>query len=116
MENKFAPMSLKIPLVTSHEEALKKIKPITSKMRKEFQVTYATYVLAMCMGYFMPAWLVKISADVLTRPQTIAFSNIPGILRPISYKGTETIGQHTTFIAMGRCAITICLMSYCNDI
>ena len=85
-------------------------------MKREFTVTYATYVLSMCMGYFMPAWLAKISGDTLTKPMTLAFSNIPGITKRIRFRDVETIGQTTTFICAGRIAISICLMSYCENI
>ena len=116
LENKFSPMQIAIPLDTSHEEALKKIKPITGKMRREFTATYATYALALCIGYVMPAWLAKINGDTLTKPMTLAFSNIPGILKRIHFRDTETLGQITTFICAGRCGISICLMSYCDQI
>ena len=88
MENKFAPMAIKIPLENSHKEALKKIRPITGKMKREFTFTYASYVCCMCVGYFLPAFFAKILGDAMTKPMTLAFSNIPGILRPMQYKGT----------------------------
>lgn len=116
LENKFSPMPVKLPLCSDPEESLKKVKPVTSKMRTDFKKTYATYVIAICIGYFMPAWMAKINCDVLTKPVTLAFSNIPGILKRIKYKDIETLGQFTTFICAGRCAISICLMSYCENI
>ena len=91
LENKFAPMPVKIPLELDLEEALKKMKPVSGKMRKDFKVTYATYVLAMLMGYLTPAWLAKIGGDSLSKPLTLSFSNIPGVLRPLHFKDTYTI-------------------------
>ena len=116
LENKFAPMLLKLPLCSDHEESLKKVKPVTGRIRTDFKKTYATYFITLCIGYIMPAWLVRINCDVLTKPVTLAFSNIPGILKRIKYKDIETLGQFTTFICAGRCAISICLMSYCEHI
>ena len=34
----------------------------------------------------------------------------------IKYKDVETLGQCTCFIAAGRCAISVCLLSYCENI
>ena len=88
LENKFAPMPVKIPLDTDLEQALKKMKPVAGKMRRDFKVTYAAYILASLMGVLIPAWLCKIAGDNLSKPLTLSFSNIPGILRPIRYKDT----------------------------
>ena len=60
----------------------------------------------------MPAFLAKILGDNMTKPFTLAFSNIPGIIQPISTKGMKTTGQLTSFISVGRCAVSIILMSY----
>ena len=116
LENKFSPMPIKLPLHSDHEESLKLVKPVTSKMRSDFKKTYATYFIAICIGYFMPAWLARINCDILSKPVTLAFSNIPGILKKIKYKDVETLGQCTCFVAAGRCAISVCLMSYCENI
>ena len=83
-------MPIKMPLELDHEEALKKMKPVSGKMRRDFKVTYATYVMAMMMGFFLPAWMCKIGGDNLSKPLTLSFSNIPGILRPIHFKDTKT--------------------------
>ena len=80
LENKFSPMPVKLPICSDPEESLKKVKPVTSKMRTDFKKTYATYVIAICIGYFMPAWVAKINCDVLTRPVTLTFSNIPAFM------------------------------------
>ena len=90
LENKFSPMPVKIPLDTDLEQALKKMKPVAGKMRRDFKVTYAAYILASLMGVLIPAWLCKIGGDNLSKPLTLSFSNIPGILKPIRYKDTKT--------------------------
>ena len=72
--------------------------------------------MALCLGYFIPAWLAKIVGDQATKPMTLAFSNIPGILKPIRFRDSETRGQAITFICAGRCAISIGILSYCDSV
>jgi len=52
----------------------------------------------------------------LTLPFTTTFSNTPGILKPVSYKGVETLGMYTSFINSGVCAMSIAILSYSNNI
>jgi len=84
-------MPITIPLDTDLESALKKMKPVAGRMRKDFKVTYAAYVLAKTMGSLLPAWACKIAGDSLSKPLTLSFSNIPGILKPVKLKN----GQYT---------------------
>ena len=90
LENKFSPMPITIPLDTDLESALKKMKPVAGRMRRDFKVTYAAYILASLMGQLLPAWACKIAGDNLSKPLTLSFSNIPGILKPIRFKDTKT--------------------------
>ena len=39
LENKFSPMPITIPLDTDLESALKKMKPVAGRMRRDFKVT-----------------------------------------------------------------------------
>ena len=47
---------------------------------------------------------------------TTAFSNIPGPLHKISYKGTVTESSYCGFICGGRCGLTVAIISYCDHV
>ena len=116
LENRFAPMQLKIDLIKDHKQAIKRVGLVTRAMKKLFTKTYATYALTRLIGYIVPAFLAKISGDNLTKPFTLTFSNVPGILTKIRYKTVETTGMFTTFITAGRCAVSVSILSYCENI
>ena len=96
--------------------AMTNVKKLTRAMKKSFTKTYATYAMTLLIGYFSPAFLAKITGDTLTLPFTLTFSNTPGILKPIRYKTVETLGMFTSFITAGKCAISIAILSYCENI
>lgn len=95
---------------------MQKVKKVTRAMKAAFTKTYATYAITSLIGYFSPAFMAKMTADTLTLPPTMAFSNTPGILKKITYKGVDTLGMYTTFIAAGKCAFSVAMISYCENI
>jgi len=116
LENRFAPMQLKVELFKDHEKAIERVGLVTRAMKKLFTKTYATYALTRAIGWFVPAFLAKITGDNLTKPFTLTFSNVPGILRKITYKEVDTTGMFITFITAGRCAVSVNVLSYCENI
>ena len=112
LENKFAPMPLKIDLESDVHSALEKTKRVSRDMKKSFAKIYAIYFLSLITSYFLPLFLLKLGAEKVTKPFTMAFSNTPGVLRKIHYKEVATMGMMTSFICSGRCAMSIAILSY----
>lgn len=83
LENKFAPLPLKVDLAIEPEEALERAKRVSRKMKRSFAKIYAVYFIGLVTSYFMPTALLKITGEKITKPFTLAFSNTPGVLRPI---------------------------------
>jgi NRPS condensation-like uncharacterized protein len=54
MENKFAPATLTIPLITDPVEALSRISKITKNLRSGFPTTYCMYVLSIVTAVIFP--------------------------------------------------------------
>ena len=52
----------------------------------------------------------------MTLPFTTAFSNTPGILRPLHYKEVTTLGMIVSILCTGRCAMAITIISYAEKI
>jgi len=81
LENKFAPMPLKIDLASDSKSALERAKRVSREMKKSFSKIYAVYLIGLVTSYFTPLFLLKITGDKITKPFTLAFSNTPGVLR-----------------------------------
>ena len=116
LENKFAPMPIQIDICREPKEAMSKVKKVTKALRSGFTKTYAAYFTTSLIGYFVPVWLAKLTGENLTLPFTLTFSNTPGILKTIQYKGVTTEGMFTTFITAGKCAISVAILSYTANI
>ena len=116
LENKFAPMPLKIDLTDEPKTALKLASRISREMKRNFTKVYALYFLSLVTSYFTPMFMLKIGAEKVSKPFTMAFSNTPGVLRKIHYKDVETLGMTSSFICSGRCAMAIALLSYAEQI
>lgn len=116
LENKIAPIPLKIDLFADSKSAIERANLVSSRMKKSLAKTYAYYFMALVAGFFMPIFILKITGDKITKPFTMAFSNTPGILKQIHYKDSTTLGMMTSFICAGRCAISIAILSYAEKI
>ena len=116
MENKFAPMPLKVDLVEDHREALTRAKRVSRDMKKNYAKVYAIYFLSLVTSYILPLFILKICGEKMTKPFTMAFSNTPGVLRHVKYKEVKTLGMATSFVCAGRVAISIGILSYAEKI
>ena len=85
-------------------------------MKASFAKVYSIYLLSLITSYFTPMFILKLGAEKMSKPFTMAFSNTPGVLRKINYKEVETLGMMTSFVCSGRCAIAIAILSYAEQI
>ena len=85
LENKFAPIALRIPIIPGTAESLKGIKEVTRELREGFHLTYCLYVISLASAMFLPAYLCRKLGDEASLPFTLAFSNTPGVLKPVGF-------------------------------
>ena len=81
LENKIAPIPLKIELFADSKLAIERANLVSSRMKKSLAKTYAYYFMALVACYFIPMFILKITGDKITKPFTMAFSNTPGVLK-----------------------------------
>jgi hypothetical protein len=112
IENKFAPMPIDLPLFEDFEKAVPAIVKITKGMKNQFTEVYATYIITLICGALLPGFLMAKMITLLSLPPTLAFSNTPGILRPIRYRECETVNMVTGINAQGKLALNIAFISY----
>ena len=67
-----------------------------------------SYYFAM----FAPYWLVNWVLFESTKPYTLAFSNTPGLLKPIVFSGRKSIKMQYYFIPSGNIGIAFSCLSY----
>lgn len=89
LENKFAPVALKVPICSDPEQAMMKVKPVTRQLKASFPQIYATYVLSLFVSLFIPNVLAYHFGIFGSSAFTCAFSNTPGISKPTKYNGVE---------------------------
>lgn len=114
LENKFAPVAVVIPLKADLKESLSEVPKETSQIKKKFSQVYAMYSLSYFSAMFCPAFLNSIILDSGSLPYTLAFSNVPGLLKPVPFNGSKSKKDFGYFIPGGKAGIGICAVSYCE--
>ena len=90
---------------------------MSKKMKNSFAKIYAIYFLSLLTTNFVPTFMMKIGADKMTKPFTLAFSNTPGILRKIrTTPNCVTEQLISSFICAGRLPISIAIISYAEKL
>ena len=73
---------------------------------------YASYALTYYFQMFCPNFMVRHTCGKSSFPFTLAFSNLPGLRKPISVKGSNSIKIASYFIPGGFTGLGICVTSY----
>lgn len=115
-ENKFAPIALSIPIEKDVQKSLKEVPKVTKALRTKFFETYAMYAMSyyfsMFSPYFLQNWFIKKS----TLPFTLAFSNTPGLLKPVVAEGNKKSRMMTSYIIpAGHTGIGFSALSYIDN-
>lgn len=84
LENKFAPVLLpNVPISSDLDQSLKEVPKVTGGLRTKFGEIYALYAISyfsnLVIPYYLGNWVMMNS----TLPFTFAFSNVPGLQKPI---------------------------------
>lgn len=112
MENKFAPIPLTLPLCDNIHDAFNQVTKITQALRDSFGEIYAAHALTYYGVMFLPKFVSNYLVNESTKPFTSAFSNLPGLLKPIHIFGSKSIRLHSFIITGGRLGLTIGCISY----
>jgi hypothetical protein len=84
IENKFAGLPIKIPLLHEMAEA-KIIQKITNKIKNSVGLIYASYALTFYTTLLGPRFLPRLFLHDTSMKMTTAFSNVPGPLKPFEF-------------------------------
>jgi WS/DGAT C-terminal domain len=111
-ENKFAPMPMTIPLVRDLSQSLVETHKVTSRLRSKFGEVYATYAMTYYSAMFFPHYLMNFITSFSTKPYTMAFSNTPGLLKPILFEGRKSIKMFNHVLPAGHTGMALSCLSY----
>jgi NRPS condensation-like uncharacterized protein len=90
-ENKFAPVPMTIPLSSDLKTSMSEVAKVTAKLRNQFIDVYATYAMTFYSCMFLPYYFLNWFQSKSTLPYTLAFSNTPGLVKPITFEGRKSI-------------------------
>lgn len=121
MENKFAAIPLKIPLVDNMEKSYKPISKLMKKNVKEnYLAVYASYASAFYSNMILPRAFTSMVVDKVTSKFLLGFSNVAGPIKPLYYENVDKskryyCGKSTSFFnCSGNVGMSICCMSFCK--
>lgn len=112
LENKFAPVGIVLPLKSDVTEEMGIVAKITKLMKKRFPMVYALYAISYFGIMFGPNTFSSWFLETGSKPFTLAFSNLPGLLKPATFNGSKAIKMIGYFVPAGRCAACIMCISY----
>lgn len=112
LENKFAPIPVVIPLENTMEKALKVIPKVTAKLRTSFGSVYATYAFSFYSTLLLPHWFLDLFIKQATIPYTLALSNVPGPIKPVTDHDKKTLNMTNYLVPGGLTGIGIGCLSY----
>ena len=69
-----------------------------SGMKKRFPEIYSTYALSYFCSMFMPHFVNNFTVNYTTKPATLAFSNTPGLLKPLDLGNGRRSYRMTPYI------------------
>ena len=123
LENKFAAVSLKVPLAGSMEDAYPLVKKASKHIKNSFcsvLMVYGQYVAIRTTSMFLSRFMVQFLLNFISNKVTLAFSNTPGPIKPFvnfDHLGRKiTTLQSSTYISLpGRIGLSLASMSFSNS-
>lgn len=124
LENKFAAIPVSVPLRPTMEEAYPAVKEASKHIKNSFSsfcFIYGSYWIQKVAGMFSARLLQKNMLNSISEKFTLAFTNVPGPIKPFLYHDEngriiQTI-QSTTYISLpGRIGFSVACTSFCNSI
>jgi len=116
MENNFAPLPVKLPLENDLLTALRKIRVMSNQIRYSYPDIYATYILFWLTATLVPSFIHLPVAVYFSKPFTLAFSNVPGSLKPMQFGKTKLLSHTPMMLSLGHIAVSISMMTYVDTL
>lgn len=116
LENKIAAVVIKIPLADTCSESLCSVPIVTSQLRDCFPKLYSEHLISNLSTLLLPESVNKVFVDLASLPPTLAFSNVPGPLVKLSYKGTESLSGFMGYSSRGKCGLAVTALSHSGQI
>jgi hypothetical protein len=105
-------MPMTIPLVRDLNDSLKETFKVTSKIRNMLGQVYATYAMTFYAGMFLPYFALNWITEYSSKPYTMAFSNTPGLLKPLLFSGRKSLKMFNFVLPTGLTGIGVSAISY----
>jgi len=78
MENCFAALPMRMPLVSTMKKAYKPISKVTSKLKSQAAYIYSSYFITYWTTVFGARFMPRLVLHNTSMKFTMAFSNVPG--------------------------------------
>ena len=120
LENKFSSIPVILPLTDSMQSAYSQVAPIMKNIKSKFLMIYASYAFTYIANLGLPKTIPRRILDIATKKITLAFSNVPGPIKPLFYKQKngliiKSVWQQGYFIIAGYGGLSICCISFCDS-
>ena len=117
IENKFAVLPLKLPIVSNMSDSYKKISQVTKRLKTSIGYIYTSYFITQLVNIIGPKFLPRIFLHEASMKFTMSFSNTPGPIKPFYFeesKGQKSFGRWCQSYVMvaGRVGLNVSCMSY----
>ena len=117
IENKFAALPIKMPLINNIKDSYKRIQKVTKSIKSQASFVYCSYAVSFYGTIFLPRLLPRLFVHNATMKFTCALSNTPGPIKNFKYtdaKGNPGSGSWAFpyIMCAGRCGLAISCMSY----
>jgi NRPS condensation-like uncharacterized protein len=116
LENMIGIVPLTIPLHSDIAVSLREIRKATDKIRTAFGTVYASYIISKSTVGILPYFLTSWYLDFCILPFTFAFSNTPGILKPVTNFGQKHLYMTSYIQCASRCGLSISCLSYVDKV
>ena len=81
-------------------------------MRSGLGDVYSTYASTFYAGMFLPYKALELFSDFSTKPYTLAFSNLPGLLKSLTFDGRRSLKMQIYLIPAGVTGMGLSCLSY----
>ena len=117
IENKFAALPLKMPLITHMRDSYNTISRVTKQLKSSIGYVYTAYFITKLANMVSPKIMPRYFLHNASMKFTMAFSNTPGPIKPFYFeneRGDKSIGRWCQSYVMvaGRVGLCVSCMSY----
>jgi hypothetical protein len=89
LENKFAALPLKLPIIKNMKDAYGVISKTTKKLKNTAGYVYSSYAITCLTAMFGPRFIPRLFLHKASMKFTLAISNTPGPIKPFIYENEK---------------------------